>query len=165
MLTPLVLISNGRDGEAIRYDNKIIIIYLNNKNEILIQKRAMCKKTFPGKWDMPSAGHVHAGESSIDACVRETYEELGIKIDKSKFEFIGECLYEEGFEIGQVYFLYLDKDYEFKLEEAEVEEVRWVSLEEFKNIWNTELFPPHDKDYKDMVIELLESKINNKTQE
>ena len=29
-------------------------------------------------WDMPSAGHVEAGESSIKGAVRETAEELGV---------------------------------------------------------------------------------------
>ena len=29
----------------------------NSKGEILVQKRAMCKKRFSGLWDMPCAGH------------------------------------------------------------------------------------------------------------
>lgn len=147
------------------YHKSVYVWAINSKGEVLIQRRALCKKHFPGKWDMPSAGHVHAGESSIDACVRETYEELGIDIPKEQFEFIGEYIYDEGFEIGQIYFLYLEKDYNFKLEVTEVDEIKWVTLNEFKEIWYTDLFPPHDDDYKDMVVKLLEDKIKNKTQE
>ena len=36
----------------------------NSKGELLVQKRAMCKKRFPGLWDIPCAGNVDAGETS-----------------------------------------------------------------------------------------------------
>ena len=41
---------------------------------------------------MPSAGHVVAGETSIEGAVRETYEELGIETKESDYKFIGEYI-------------------------------------------------------------------------
>ena len=43
-----------------------------------MQKRAATKKKSPNKYDMPSAGHVDAGETLLQAYVRETEEELGL---------------------------------------------------------------------------------------
>jgi len=90
---------------------------------------------------------------------------LGIDIPKSDFEFVGEHISDISNEIGQVYFLYLNKDYDFKLEKSEVEQVKWVTLDEFKEIFGTELFPPYDNEYLKMVKELLTNKLKNKTQE
>ena len=61
------------------YHKPAWIWIINSKNEVLLQKRASCKKNNPDKWDMPSAGHVDAGESVIDGAIRETYEELGLE--------------------------------------------------------------------------------------
>ena len=37
------------------YHKPVWIWIVNNKNEILVQKRAACKKNHPNEWDMPSA--------------------------------------------------------------------------------------------------------------
>lgn len=58
------------------YHKPVWIWIYNDAGQILVQKRSANKKNFPGLFDMPSAGHVHAGERLIDACVRETFEEL-----------------------------------------------------------------------------------------
>ena len=59
---------------------------LNDKNEILLQYRCADKKLYPNTWDVSFAGHISAGESSIDAVIREGKEELGIKVDLNKPE-------------------------------------------------------------------------------
>ena len=41
------------------------------------------------------------------------------------------------------------------LQEAEVEEVKWLSFEEFKNLLYSDKWVPMDKAYKDMVVETL----------
>lgn len=35
------------------YHKPVWIWIINSKNEILVQKRATCKKNHPNKWDMP----------------------------------------------------------------------------------------------------------------
>ncbi len=59
----------------------------NSKGEILLQKRSLQKRTFPGMWDT-TGGKVRAFESSIDAIIRETKEELGIDIVASELEYV-----------------------------------------------------------------------------
>ena len=45
---------------------------------IILQKRADCKDTYPGKLDISAAGHLEAGESVRDG-IREIEEELGLR--------------------------------------------------------------------------------------
>ena len=59
------------------------------ENKILLQKRAMTKKVFPGLWDISVAGHIGAGESILDGAQREVNEELGIDISKADLTKIG----------------------------------------------------------------------------
>ncbi len=69
------------------YHKPVWIWIINSKGEILVQKRAKMKKNNPHKYDMPVAVHVDAGETSISGCVRETYEELGIKTKEEDYIF------------------------------------------------------------------------------
>lgn len=138
------------------YHKPVWVWIINSNNEILIQKRAKCKKNFPSLWDMPSAGHVIAGESSIEGAIRETYEELGIKTKKEDYVFIKEYIYDKFFEIAQVYLLKLDiKISEFKLQTEEVEQVKWVTLNEFEKLFYSKEFVPFNNDYRTMVINLF----------
>lgn len=36
---------------------------INDKNELLLQKRSASKKSHPNCWDISGAGHIRAGES------------------------------------------------------------------------------------------------------
>ena len=49
-----------------------------DKAEILIQKRSKHKDSWPGMYDISSAGHLDPGESFIEGAMREMKEELGI---------------------------------------------------------------------------------------
>ena len=89
------------------------------KNKILVQKRAAIKKSHPNKWDIPCAGHVLAGETTIDWAIREVYEELGIKTKEPDYKFICEYIVDETREIAQIYLLKLDLDIDkFKLKKT-----------------------------------------------
>lgn len=142
------------------YHKPVWIWIVNEKGEILVQKRADCKKSSPGLYDMPSAGHVHSGESIIDGCVRETYEELGIRFDANRFQFIEEYIYDKSWELAQVYLLKVDiSECKFRLEHNEVAEVKWLTFEEFKKFIYSKYFVVHTIDYKDEVIKILENNI------
>ena len=39
---------------------------INDKNELLLQKRSANKKSHPNCWDISGAGHIKAGESVIE---------------------------------------------------------------------------------------------------
>lgn len=142
------------------YHKPVWIWIINSKGEVLIQKRAKTKKNFPCLWDMPSAGHTHAGETPIEGAIRETKEELGIDTNREDYEFICEYIYSSGWEIAQVYILKLDIDiYKLVLSEDEVETVKWLNYDEFIDIFYSDKFVPLDKEYKDMISEILLTKL------
>lgn len=59
-----------------------IYVYRKRKKgyDILIQKRADDKDSFPSCWDTSCAGHVTSGDTFDETVVKELREELGIKI-------------------------------------------------------------------------------------
>lgn len=126
----------------------------NSQGQILVQKRAMCKKRFPGLWDMPCAGHVDAGETSKQGAIREAKEEIGVDVSEEEMIFWFEYIEDDAWEIGQVFLFKCDKKAdEFILQEEEVEEVKWLSFEEFKELLYSEKWVPMDKEYKDLVVQ------------
>ncbi|WP_159948176.1 NUDIX hydrolase [Polaribacter septentrionalilitoris] len=65
-------------------------IWLFTKDEkILLQKRALTKKVFPGLWDISVAGHIAAGESILSAAKREVFEEIGLELQENDLIKIG----------------------------------------------------------------------------
>ena len=48
------------------------------KWQVLLQKRALTKDSFPGRYDTSSAGHIQAGDEPLESAMRELKEELGI---------------------------------------------------------------------------------------
>ena len=64
-----------RDGDW----HRTVHVWLSNgRGDVLFQKRAATKESYPDKWDVSAAGHVESGESSIDAAIKELREELGV---------------------------------------------------------------------------------------
>ena len=39
--------------------------------QVLLQKRSLCKDSFPGQWDTSSAGHIPAGCEPRESALRE----------------------------------------------------------------------------------------------
>ncbi|WP_347921729.1 NUDIX domain-containing protein [Pontimicrobium sp. SW4] len=59
-------------------------IWFYTKNgHILLQQRSKHKETFPSFWDVSVAGHILAGESILEAALREIKEEIGLDIIKN----------------------------------------------------------------------------------
>ena len=138
------------------YHKPVWIWIINSNNEILVQKRAANKKNHPNKWDMPSAGHVVAGETSIQGAIRETFEELGIQTKESDYKFLFEYIQDKSFEIAQVYLLKMNVDIsKLNLQKEEVSEVKWLSYDEFKKVFYSSEFVPFDNEYKESVLEMM----------
>ncbi len=53
------------------------VFLFNSKNELLLTRRALTKKTFPGVWTNTVCGHPGPGESVVDAAKRRLQDELG----------------------------------------------------------------------------------------
>lgn len=74
-------------------DVGVVVILETVDNNILLTRRAKHMRTFPGIW-VPPGGHVEAGETLLEAGLRELHEETGVKINKSMKTSRILCLWE-----------------------------------------------------------------------
>lgn len=103
----------------------------NSKGEALIQKRSQNKQSHPGEWDV-TGGAALFGESSEDAVIRETSEEIGINLSKDDLCYVGRII--KTCRIIDVFFV--QKDFEISdchIQTEEVAEIKFVSCHELLN--------------------------------
>jgi isopentenyl-diphosphate delta-isomerase type 1 len=101
----------------------------NSQGQVLLQKRSDSKELNPGCWDMSCGGHFSAGENEDQTLKRELEEELGLK--NYKPEFVTKLLrrMDKQTELIYLYYAFVDKDVsEFRLQEAEVAQIKWLDL-------------------------------------
>lgn len=115
----------------------VVLFIINNKNEILLQKRSATKKMWPNLWDITAGGHVLSGEFGYDAIIRETKEELNLDIKVSDLIFIGTTISKnvKGDIIDNHFneFYIVKKDIDLNkitLQPEEVSDIKWVSASE-----------------------------------
>ena len=115
----------------------IHIWIINSKNELLIQRRSSISISNPNLWDISSAGHISAGESTELSASRELDEELGIKAEFSEFQYLftlkESSVQHNGKYIDNEYQLvYLVKKdlhlHDLTLQKEEVSEVAWMPI-------------------------------------
>ncbi|KAL5825376.1 hypothetical protein ACOSQ3_021439 [Xanthoceras sorbifolium] len=144
-----------RDGDYHRAVH--VWIFAESTQELLLQRRADCKDSWPGLWDISSAGHISAGDSSLTTAQRELYEELGVNLPKDAFElifvFLQECVINDGKFINNEYNdVYLVTTLDpipleaFTLQETEVSAVKYIGFEEYRSLLAKENpdFVPYD---------------------
>lgn len=113
----------------------------NGKIQILLQKRAKHKSSFPGCYDISSAGHIPAGDSYEISALRELEEELGVKADEKDLIYCGDrkVIWDDVFfgkpfhdrQISRVFLLWLDREEsKFTLQESEVDSVLWMDFDQ-----------------------------------
>ena len=111
---------------------------MNNKKELLLQKRSATKKSHPNCWDISGAGHIKAGETVLEGAIRELNEELGIKINGGDLKFIAtvkSTKNPKNMEFAYVYLLRCNEKVEnYIFEDDEVSEVKYVYFEEFEKM-------------------------------
>ena len=109
--------------------------------EILLQKRAEHKSSFPGCYDISSAGHIPAGDDYKESALRELEEELGIQAEEKDLIYCGDrkVIWDDSFfgkpfhdrQHSRVFLLWLDlEETAFCVDPEEVEHVRWMNFEE-----------------------------------
>jgi len=132
-----------KDDKIIAYKNRDAInkedIYrvsalciTNSRGEILLSRRHHTKSHRPRKWGPAVAGTVEEGETYEENIIKEAEEELGLKRIKPE---LGPKIKidNESHSFTQWYTLNIDKNIEeFKIQEDEVEEIKWFSYHEFK---------------------------------
>ncbi len=117
-------------------------VWITNGHDLLQQQRNSDKSIMPGKWDISVGGHVSAGESYLDAAVRETHEELGLRRPPQHFRRIGLVatrLMFPGWEhphniVGDNFVAYEPglSLADLRLQESEVQGARWYPIEQLE---------------------------------
>lgn len=133
--------------------------------QVLLQKRADGKDTFPGLWDVSVAGHIDAGEPIRKAVQREVEEEIGLHIDEDR-------LHESGIRKSMHEHPNGIKDYEYqyiflyqtaidisalKMQQEEVAELKLVALESFREdtVKNSSRYVPQGPGYYPFVYQKI----------
>ena len=124
-------------GEYIRPDDFILVVHIylyNENNEFLNQRRSRKKKVNSGN-DV-TVGAVQAGENSLEAAIRETWEEIGIQLERDSLRLVSR--YESIKHLVDIYFAKTEIDLDgCTLQEDEVSEVKLIRgeklLDSFRN--------------------------------
>ena len=115
---------------------------LNSKNQVLLQKRAATKRSYPNMWACSVEGHVSAGKSLSDTVENEISEELNISVNKNDLEpvfsfhrgpmkFGGDWVENA---INNVFIVNNETPVsKMKIQKSEVSEVRWMDLKDYKH--------------------------------
>ena len=108
------------------------VFLFNDKGEMLLQKRAAGKYHSPNQWTNAVCSHPRLDETYLEAAERRLNEELGIEtLLTYRFNFlykadVGQNLWEH--ELDHVFTGNFEG--EFKLNEDEVSEVRYISIDD-----------------------------------
>lgn len=109
---------------------------INNKNQILCQKRSLLVDLKPGMWSAFFGGHLLAGNTYLDNAVEELSEELGIDVKRKNLFpykiFKNDKSAHKEFQHNSVYKIKQLTDIHF--EKEEVTEIKWFDIAEIKNI-------------------------------
>ena len=106
---------------------------MNEKGEILLQKRSSNKKKNPNKW-AKTGGQVDSGESVENAIFREVKEELGIEIPKEQIKIIEIRKSDDKNKRFAYNFIFVVnyKKEEYILQKEEVSEVKYFTIEDME---------------------------------
>ena len=157
-----------------------VMVWIKNPEtgKYLISQRTADKKTDPLKWETV-AGHSITGETSVEAAVREVFEEVGIKfdpedatvlatkvaitIDGQRHNWIRDSLYFETTEEPDLN----------KATTREVIQTKWLTFDEIRemyergdcclnmgDIYGFELNPVPDNRYRDIIGQVVKGRID-----
>jgi isopentenyl-diphosphate delta-isomerase len=127
----------GKELRSLVYKNgmhnyRVVNIFITNSNhEVLIQKRTMDRKLFPGRFDFTCGEHVNYGESYESAAIRGLSEELGIRCN---LEHVLTLTPKDGVSSYQGVFIG-KKESDFNPDRSEgVEYLRFMSISEIERL-------------------------------
>ena len=127
---------------------------MNDKKELLLQKRSATKKSHPNCWDISGAGHIRAEESVIEGAIRELKEELGVEATEKDLKYIAtikSTKNPKNMEFQYVYLLNCNKYIkEYIFEDNEVSEVKYVFYKDLEKMVKEKVegLLIHEEEYK-----------------
>lgn len=129
---------------------------INNKNEVLCQKRSMAKDIKPGYWEPFFGGHVLANENQLMNAVNELHQELGLYLSASAFATLFTWRDETYKEFQFIYKVYWAGELEeITLEKEEIDDLKWVSNGEIQNIISSKHEGWSIPSYSEKIHEIL----------
>lgn len=130
------------------------VIYVNDKDEILMQKRSADKRQYPGFFGL-TGGAVTAGESIEEGCIRECREEIGIVPDLGKAVRIKSVA---GHTVIFSFIIRQNLDLsKLVLQKCEVAEVMWKSPAQVREIIAEKKIMPKMVESVEVCLQLLEN--------
>lgn len=110
-----------------------IFVIIIKENKVLLQKRRNTGYE-DGKYDLAASGHVEKNESLKESVIRESMEEIGIKVQKENIDFVT-LIHKNDEKYGNVYynFYFIVRDFKGvpKINEPEkCSELRWFNINE-----------------------------------
>ncbi len=145
------------------YHATVHVWFYTIDHQLLLQKRGAQKKTYPNRWDVSVAGHVHAGESIEEAAVREVKEEIGLSISTQDLTKIavrkGERSHPNGIKDNEFYHVFICKLKksvgELSRQEDEVDDLQLFDLELFKDSASFPMLVPNTEAYYHFIYTTL----------
>jgi len=118
---------------GLEHNVRVVNIFIfNSKKELLLPKRSMDRRIFPGCYDFSCGEHVQAGEDYYDAAVRGLKEELGI-VDQKLVE-LGKITPKEGVNcFMKVYKLTYDREIN-NYDKKGIDNLFWYDLSTIKKM-------------------------------
>ena len=142
----------------------IAVAIVNENNQILLQQRSYKKDKNAGMWDISVAGHISTGQDALSAASREINEEvsvnLGYKVDIKDFRYMfsyrKEQVFSEDYIERQFYDFFILRENDLKIEnikvqESEVEQVKFVDISELNTIIENKEIVERDAIYKELM--------------
>ncbi len=108
------------------------VFIFNEKNELMIQQRALSKYHSPGLWTNTCCSHQREGETNIEAGKRRLQEEMGFTTElEDKISFIYKAPFDNGLTEHEFdHILVGNYNEEPSLNPEEAEAWKWMGLEE-----------------------------------
>jgi isopentenyldiphosphate isomerase len=143
-------------GEQLQQGDYHLVVHIwivNDKSELLIQKRAEHLKLLPGLW-ATTGGSAVRGEDSLTAAVREAKEELGVEVDTSKMTKISTIIRKDN--IADVYLVRQNVSIDdVVIQQEEVSEVKWVEKEEIEEMVRNGVFHNYGEEYFNNLFQAI----------
>ncbi|MGC6431064.1 MAG: isopentenyl-diphosphate Delta-isomerase [Jejuia sp.] len=110
------------------------VFIFNDKNELMLQQRALSKYHSPGLWTNTCCSHQRDGESNIEAGKRRLQEEMGFLVDlEESISFIYKAPFDNGLTEHEYDHVMLGRyNAAPVINTEEVADWKWMALEDIK---------------------------------
>lgn len=110
------------------------VFIFNDKNELMLQQRALSKYHSPGLWTNTCCSHQRDGETNIQAGKRRLKEEMGFVVDlKESISFIYKAPFDNGLTEHEYDHVMLGKYNDLpNINKEEVADWKWMPIEDVK---------------------------------